>query len=141
MPVNIVSVLSNSLYIPSSNSVLSNFVIAMGHASENSENLRSLLNITSIRNIFKLDIPIQIACDFKVPAMLVGIQPASSKHPCPFCKWWKNTKCTGTPPRERRYDELIKDLHSKNNSVSQSQLSGGQNHLWKYLLLLLSIYF
>ena len=57
MSVNIVSVLSNSLYISSPNSVLSNFVIAMGHASENSENLRSLLNITSIRNIFNLDIP------------------------------------------------------------------------------------
>ena len=77
LSVNIVSMLPNSLYIANPNSVLSNFVIAMGHASENSENLRSLLNLTSIRNIFNLDIPIQIACDFKVAAMLVGIQQAS----------------------------------------------------------------
>ena len=40
LSVNIVSMLPNSLYIANPNSVLSNFVIAMGHASENSENLR-----------------------------------------------------------------------------------------------------
>ena len=122
LSVNIVSMLPNSLYIANPNSVLSNFVIAMGHASENSENLRSLLNLTSIRNIFNLDIPIQIACDFKVAAMLVGIQQASSKHPCPFCIWRKNTKCTGTPLRARRYNELIKDFHSKTNSVSHEPI-------------------
>ena len=115
--------LPNSLYLPSPNSVLSNFIIAMGHASENSENLRSILNFTSIRKIFNLDIPIQIACDFKVVVLLVGIQPASSsKHPCPLCTWRKNTKCTGTPPHARRYKELIKDRHSKNNSASHEPI-------------------
>ena len=37
LSVNIVSMLPNSLYIANPNSVLSNFVIAMGHASENSK--------------------------------------------------------------------------------------------------------
>ena len=44
--------LPNGQYIANSNSVQSNYVIAMGNASENSENLRSLLNFTSFGNIF-----------------------------------------------------------------------------------------
>ena len=108
--------------IPSPNSVLSNFIIAMGHPSENSESFRSLLSFTSIQNISDLNIPIQIACDFKVAAILVGIQQASSKHPCPFCIWRKDTKCTGTPSHPRRREEVIKDLHSKNHSVSHEPI-------------------
>ena len=53
--------------------------------------------------------------------MLVGIQPASNQHPCPFCTWRKITKSTGTP-RARRYKELIKDFPSKNNSVSHEAI-------------------
>ena len=93
MSVNIASVLPNSLFILSPNSVLSNLLLR----AENSVNLRSSLNITSIRNIFNLDIPIQIACDFKVAAMLVGIQKASSKHTLPILymaeeyKMWRDT--------------------------------------------------
>ena len=118
MSVNIASVLPNSLFILSPNSVLSNLLLR----AENSVNLRSSLNITSIRNIFNLDIPIQIACDFKVAAMLVGIQKASSKHTLPILYMAEEYKMCGTPPRERRYEELIKDLNSKNNSVSHEPI-------------------
>ena len=94
----------------------------MGHAPENSESLRSLFRVTSIQDIFNLDIPIQIECDFKVAAILVGIQQASSKYPCPFCIWRKNTKCTGIPSHPRSRKEVIKDLHSKNHSVSHEPI-------------------
>ena len=66
MSVNIISMLTESLYTPNPNSVLSNFIIAMGHTSENSESLRSLLSFTSIQNIFDLDIPIQLHAILKL---------------------------------------------------------------------------
>ena len=85
MSVNIISMSLDSLYTPTPNSLLSNFVIAMGHGVENYHNLKHLFTYPSIRKLFALDIPIQVSCDFKVAAILVGIQQASSNYLCPFC--------------------------------------------------------
>ena len=85
--LNIVSMKPGSIYSPTPNSVLSNFAIAKGHGPENYHNLKEIFNFPSIRKIFSLDSHVQIACDFKVAALLVGIQQASSKYSCPFCLW------------------------------------------------------
>ena len=66
--VNIISMSPDRLYTPTPNSVLSNFVITMGHGVENYHNLNQLFTYRSIRNLFELDIPILISCDFKVAA-------------------------------------------------------------------------
>ena len=105
MSVNIILMHPNSLYTPTPNSVLSNFVVAMGNAPENYHNLRELFTYSSIRKLFENDIPIQIACDFKVAALLVGIQQASSNYPCPFCLWRNGSLCTGLPDKARKHQD------------------------------------
>ena len=74
VPLNIVSMKTGCLYSPTPNSVLSNFVIAMGHGPENYHNPKELFSFPSISKIFSLDCHVQISCDFKVAALLVGIQ-------------------------------------------------------------------
>ena len=49
MSLNIISISPDSLYAPTPNSVLSNFVVAMGNAPENYHNLRELFMYPSIR--------------------------------------------------------------------------------------------
>ena len=94
LSVNLVSIIPNSLYLPSPNSVLSNFIIAMGHASENSENLSSILNFTSIRKIFNLDIPIQIACDFNLINALKSLKMVKDSYMGLFRKpGWEESIC------------------------------------------------
>ena len=117
MSVNIVSVDSESGYMPNPNSVLTNFVIAIGQAPETSNNIREMFNYPSIRALFDLGIPKQVACDFKVAALLVGIQQAQSKHLCPYCLWRKGYPCTGQPSKTRTYDGTISDLATKSNNV------------------------
>ena len=56
--------------------VLTNFVIAIGQAPETYNNLREMFNYPSILTLFDIGITKQIACDFKVAALLVGIQQA-----------------------------------------------------------------
>ena len=99
------------------NSVLSNFVVAMGNAPENDHNLRELFMYPSIRKLFESDIPIQIACDFKVAALLVGIQQASSNYPCPFCLWRNGSLCTGIPEKARKHQDIMVDLVKKRHNV------------------------
>ena len=57
MSLNIISMSPDSLYAPTPNSVLSNFVVAMGNAPENYHNLRELFTYPSIRKLFESDIP------------------------------------------------------------------------------------
>ena len=119
MSVNIISMSPDSLYTTTPNSVLSNFVIAMGHGVENYHNLKQLFTYPSIRKLFALDIPIQISCDFKVAALLFGIQQASSNYPCPFCLhiWRKGTICTGMSNKSRRRENMAIDLNTKQHNV------------------------
>ena len=117
MSVNIVSVNEESRYVPNPNSVLTNFVIAIGQGPETNNNLREMFNYPSIRALFDLGIPKQIACDFKVAALLVGIQQAQSSHPCPYCLWKKGVPCTGKPAEARTYDGVLSDLATKSNNV------------------------
>ena len=117
MSVNIVSVITKSHNLPNPNSVLTNFVIAIGQAPETHNNLREMFNYPSIFSLFDFGIPKQIACDFKVAALLVGIQQAQSKHPCPYCLWRKGDPCTGKPAKARSYDGVISDLALKSNNV------------------------
>ena len=52
MSLNIISMSPDSLYAPTPNSVLSNFVVAMGNAPENYHNLRELFTYPCIRKLF-----------------------------------------------------------------------------------------
>ena len=97
--------------------VLTNFVIAIGQAPETYNNLREMFNYSSILTLFDIGITKQIACDFKVAALLVGIQQAQSKHPCPYCLWRKGVPCAGIPAKVRSYNGVISDLDSKSNNV------------------------
>ena len=101
--------------MPSPNSVLTNFVIAMGKGPENYYNLKQLF--TYLQKLFTFDFPVQIACDFKVAALLVGIQQASSNFPCPFCLWRNGPFCTGKAAESRKREELLKDLSKKSHDV------------------------
>ncbi|EER18744.1 hypothetical protein Pmar_PMAR006364 [Perkinsus marinus ATCC 50983] len=74
LSVNIVSMEEGSSYVASPNSVMKNFLIGMGQASESSHNLKELFRYQSVRRLFDLAIPKQVACDLKVSAMMVGIQ-------------------------------------------------------------------
>ena len=62
---------------------------------------------SSIRKLFEIDIPIPIACDFKVAALLVGIQQASSNYPCPFCLWRNGSLCRGIPDKARKHQDIM----------------------------------
>ena len=73
-------------YMPTLNSVLNNFVIALAKDLENYHNLKQLRIYPSIQKLFAFDFPIQIACDFKIAALLVEIHQASSNFPCPFVR-------------------------------------------------------
>ena len=55
-----------SLYMPTPDSVLTIFVIAMRKGPKNYHYLKQLLIYLSIQELFTFDFPIQIACDFKV---------------------------------------------------------------------------
>ena len=89
----------------------------MGHAPENYHNLKEIFDFPSIRKIFSLDSHVRISCDFKVAALLVGIQQASSKYPCPFCLWGNDTICTGVPDLSRKREEIMVDLENKRHNV------------------------
>ena len=115
--VNIISMKPRSLCMPYPNSVLTNFAIAMGKGPENHHNLKQLFTYPSILKLFTFFSPVQIACDFKVAALLVGIQQASSNFPCPFCLWRNGTFCTAIPAESRKRKELLKDLSKKSNNV------------------------
>ena len=119
MSVNIVSVNSESDYMPNPNSVLTNFVITIGQTPETSNNFREIFNSPSIRALFDIGIPKQVACDFKVAALhyLSEIKQAQSKHPCPYCLWRKGYPCTGQPSKTRSYDRTISDLATKSNNL------------------------
>ena len=124
MSVNIISVITKSHYLPNPNSVLTNFVIAIGQAPETHNNLREMFNYPSIFSLFDIGIPKQIACDFKVAALLVGIQQAQSKHPCPYCLWRKGDPCTGKPAKARSYDGVkMWNLRFKTRETNQALYS------------------
>ena len=140
MSVNIISMHPKSLYTPTPNSVLSNFVVAMGNAPENYHNLRELFNYSSIRKLFEIDIPIQIACDFKVAALLVGIQQASSNFPCPFCLWCNGSLCTGIPDKARKHQDIMVDLVKKcHNVINKPIISWSESPMEKIALAPLHI--
>ena len=82
---NIISMKPGSIYCPTPNSVLTNFVIALGKGPENYHNLKQLFMHPSVCKLFTFDFAIQIACDIKVAALLAGIQQATNNFPCPFC--------------------------------------------------------
>ena len=108
--LNIISMKPRSLYMPTPSSVPTNFVIAIGKGPENYHNLKQLLIHPSIQKLFTFDFPIQVACDFKVAALLVGIQQASGNFPCPFCLWRNRISCTGIPEESRKHEEMLIDL-------------------------------
>ena len=114
---NIISMKPGSIYSPTPNSVLTNFVIAMGKGPENYHNLKQLFMHPSVCKLFTFDFAIQIACDFKVAALLVGIQQASSNFPCPFCLWRNGTLCTGIPAASRKHEDVMTDLSKKHHNV------------------------
>ena len=89
----------------------------MEKGPENYHNLKQLFTYPSITRLVTFDFPIQIACDFKVAALLVGIQQASSNFPCPFCLWPNGTLCTGIPAESRKRKEMMKDLYNKNHNI------------------------
>ncbi|KAF4737741.1 hypothetical protein FOZ63_015811, partial [Perkinsus olseni] len=70
LSIDITTMEEGSRYMPSPNSVLKNFVIGMGQASETQKNLEQVLGHSSVKALFHLDIPKQVACDFKVSAMM-----------------------------------------------------------------------
>ena len=73
--------MSPDLYTPTSNSLLSNFVIAMGHGVENYHNLKQLFTYPSIRRLFALDIPIQVSWTSKLQLYLLGFnKPQAITH-------------------------------------------------------------
>ncbi|EER11486.1 hypothetical protein Pmar_PMAR015675 [Perkinsus marinus ATCC 50983] len=117
LSVNIVSMEEGSSYVASPNSVMKNFLIGMGQASESSHNLKELFRYQSVRRLFDLAIPKQVACDLKVSAMMVGIQTAASKYPCPFCLFLNGNKCCGTPATARGWDQHMKDLNGREHNV------------------------
>ena len=140
MSFNIISMKPGSLYFPTPNSVLTNFVIAMGKGPENYHNLKQLFTYPSISGLFKFDFPIQIACDFKVAALLVGIQQASSNFPCPFCLWRNGTLCTGIPAESRKREEMMEDLAKKqHNVVNEPIISWSESVMEKIALAPLHI--
>ncbi|KAF4655163.1 hypothetical protein FOL47_009557, partial [Perkinsus chesapeaki] len=120
LSVNIATVEEGSVYVPSPNSVLENFLIGMGQAPVTSNNLKELFRYRSISTLFDMDIPKQVACDLKVAAMMVGIKMASSKYPCPFCLFTKGAVCTGIPPKPRRWEDHKLDLQLSRHSVISS---------------------
>ena len=120
--VNINSMKPRSLFMPSPNSVLTNFLITMGKGPENYHNLKQLFTYPSIQKLFTFDFPVQIACDFKAAAMLVGIQQASSNFPCPFCLWRNGTFCIGIPAESRKREEMLKDLSKKRQNVANEPI-------------------
>ena len=63
----------------------------------------------------------QIARDFKVAALLVEIQQASSNFPCPFCLWRNRTICTVIPEGSRKLEEMLIDLPK---SIITSSMNG-----------------
>ncbi|EER07242.1 hypothetical protein Pmar_PMAR020401 [Perkinsus marinus ATCC 50983] len=115
LSVNIVTMKEGSLYVPCPNSVLKNFVVGMGQASETRQNLEQVFGYSSVKALFDLDIPKQVACDLKVSAMMVGIQMASCKYPCPFCLYRKGDSEGSAPART--WQQHIKDLESEAHSV------------------------
>ena len=117
MSLNIVPMNPGSIYSPTPKSVLSNFVIAMGHGLENYQNLKELFSFPSIQKLFLINAPVQISCDFKVAALIVGIQQASSKYPCPYCLWRNGTSCTGVSNQSRMREEMMNDLAKKHHNV------------------------
>ena len=119
--IDIVSMKPGSIYSPTPNSVLTNFVIAMGKGPENYHNLKQLFMHPSVCKLFTFDFAIQIACDFKVAALLVGIQQASSNFPCPFCLWRNGTLCTGIPAASRKHEDVMTDLSKKHHNVVNNQ--------------------
>ena len=114
---NIISMKPGRKYFPTPNSVLTNFVIAMGKGPDNYQYLKQLLKYPSVRKLFTLGFSIQIACDFKVADLLVGIQQASNNFPCPFCLWRNGTLCTGIPAASRKHEEMMTDLSKKHHNV------------------------
>ena len=90
-----------------------------------------MFNYPSILHYLILEFQNKIACDFKVAALLVGIQQAQSKHPCPYCLWRKGDPCAGIPAKARSYNGIISDLDSESNNVVKP-LFDGRNLLWKY---------
>ena len=130
----------DSLYAPTPNCVLSNFVVAVGNAPENYHNLRELF--TSIYGkLFETDIAIQIACDFKVAALLVGIQQASINYPCPFCSWRNGSLCTGIPNKARKHRDIIVDLVKiRHNVINTPIISLSDSPMEKIALAPLHIF-
>ena len=117
------------------------FVVAMGNAPENYHNLRELFACSSIRKLFENDIPIQIGCDFKVAALLVGIQQASSNYPCPFCLWRNGSLCTGLPVKARKHQDLMVDLVRKcHNVINNPIISWSESPMEKIALAPLHIF-
>ena len=45
------------------------------------------------------DYPAVLCSDLKVVNLVLGLQPHSSKHPCPFCLWMKGDRNQVAPPR------------------------------------------
>ncbi|KAF4652000.1 hypothetical protein FOL47_011307, partial [Perkinsus chesapeaki] len=100
LSVNIVSMEGNCNYVPSPNSVKKNFLVGMGQAE-----------------LFACGISKQVACDLKVSAMMVGIQSAASKFPCPFCLFVNGTKCDGKPATGRNWALHAEDLEEHRHNV------------------------
>ncbi|KAF4648560.1 hypothetical protein FOL47_003077, partial [Perkinsus chesapeaki] len=117
LSVNVVSIESGCPYVPGPNSVMKNFVIGLGQALETPHNLRKLFEYPSISVLFKSEMPKQIACDLKVAAMVVGIQAASCKYPCPFCLWVKGCACVGERAASRDWQSHDRDFKNGHHNV------------------------
>ncbi|KAF4699258.1 hypothetical protein FOZ62_016123, partial [Perkinsus olseni] len=96
LSINITTMEEGSRYMPSPNSVLKNFVIGMGQASETQKNLEQVFGHSSVEALFHLGIPKQVACDLKVSAMMGD--------------------CDGSAPT-RTWEQHMKDLESASHNV------------------------
>ncbi|EER02729.1 hypothetical protein Pmar_PMAR008500 [Perkinsus marinus ATCC 50983] len=120
--INVATMDPGSRYVPKPNSVLRNFVIGMGQASETHHNLSEVFNHRWIRSLFDMGIPKIIACDLKVAAIIAGIQPASSKYPCPFCLFMKGSVCDGQPSISRSWSQHLQDRKDGKHNVVEEPL-------------------
>ena len=103
-------------------------------------NLRELFNYPSILTLFDIGIPKQIACDFKVAALLVGIQQGQNKHPRPYCLWRKGDSCTGNLSMLDLMMAYYLTWNPNRIMLSTIPLYNWKNLLWKYLHWLQSIF-
>ncbi|KAF4745423.1 hypothetical protein FOZ62_029140, partial [Perkinsus olseni] len=57
-----------------------------------------------------------------VAAMMVGIQSAASKYPCPFCLFVNASQCSGKPAVARSWNQQMADLKEGAHNAKQDRI-------------------